>query len=360
MSQTQLSGAGRQCDMFLLNKQCSCALCLEDPLHTKRLLHDLLSRLTNIVDSETIGDILAALSASSFWNDQDEILVQIGNTSISEFRKFKDNHLSKVRDGEIRVETLRRNPAIFAGDSYTIDVLKCVSQYWWLPVQEHVPIRIVMNGHVNVIFLPSKLGGWALQEILFGESYAHEPAPVNHIYDLGAFIGLSALYLKSIYPAASLTCVEPSPANLGFLKKNLRANFAAFTILPVAVDATVSTVELAASSQPSMTDSAVFSSGETQSLSVPSMSLSDIVSTGNYGIKMDIEGAEFSLKSCSDVLKNARWIMGELHYGEFSKLGDDWLTDLLRTHFSLTLAPVKIDRYGSTYIFAQNFCAIRK
>jgi len=41
------------------------------------------------------------------------------------------------------------------------------------------------------------------------------------ILDLGAYIGLSALYFRIHFPDALIICVEPSPENFAVLKKNI-------------------------------------------------------------------------------------------------------------------------------------------
>lgn len=47
------------------------------------------------------------------------------------------------------------------------------------------------------------------------------PGSVHSIIDLGAHIGLSALYWAWQFPDARLVCVEPNPANVRLLRRNL-------------------------------------------------------------------------------------------------------------------------------------------
>jgi FkbM family methyltransferase len=63
---------------------------------------------------------------------------------------------------------------------------------------------------------------------------AHEPAT---ILDLGANIGLSAIYFARLFPDAALACVEPAPDNLLLLRRNLALNGVRATVMAAAVDA---------------------------------------------------------------------------------------------------------------------------
>lgn len=55
------------------------------------------------------------------------------------------------------------------------------------------------------------------------------------ILDLGANIGLAAVYFGRRYPRAAMACVEPWPDNLRLLAKNLELNGVSATIFPAAI-----------------------------------------------------------------------------------------------------------------------------
>jgi FkbM family methyltransferase len=57
------------------------------------------------------------------------------------------------------------------------------------------------------------------------------------ILDLGANIGLSAIYFARCYPGSRIACVEPVPENLKFLIRNLRDNAVAADVIAAAIDA---------------------------------------------------------------------------------------------------------------------------
>ncbi len=48
-----------------------------------------------------------------------------------------------------------------------------------------------------------------------------DPAKIKTIVDIGANIGLSALYFLKKYPRAKFICVEPEPGNFALLSQNL-------------------------------------------------------------------------------------------------------------------------------------------
>jgi FkbM family methyltransferase len=57
------------------------------------------------------------------------------------------------------------------------------------------------------------------------------------ILDLGANIGLAAVYFARLFPDAALACVEPAPGNLRLLSRNLALNDVRATVMAAAVDA---------------------------------------------------------------------------------------------------------------------------
>jgi FkbM family methyltransferase len=57
------------------------------------------------------------------------------------------------------------------------------------------------------------------------------------ILDLGANIGLAAVYFARQFPDAALACVEPAPDNLRLLRRNLALNGVSAAVVAAAVDA---------------------------------------------------------------------------------------------------------------------------
>ncbi|WP_038976554.1 FkbM family methyltransferase [Bradyrhizobium japonicum] len=135
---------------------------------------------------------------------------------------------------------------------------------------------------------------------------------VSHIYDFGANIGLASLYFSCVYPNAKLTCIEPLPNNIEFLRANLSLNSIDAVILPVAAGRARGSVELFHSPQSHALPSLF--TRQANSIEAPMVPFADIVAGESYGLKIDIEGAEADLIDFPEVVLKAKWIVGELHY----------------------------------------------
>ncbi len=124
--------------------------------------------------------------------------------------------------------------------------------------------------------------------------------PPATILDLGANIGLSAIYFARTFPGARLACVEPVAENLQVLARNLEMNAVRAEVISAAVDVTDGTVwmergkmdyahRIAAEPAPS-------SAGQ---FAVPAVSVASILRRLGWSriglLKMDVEGHERKL-----------------------------------------------------------------
>jgi FkbM family methyltransferase len=246
-----------------------------------------------------------------------------------------------------------------SGDDKTLRLLEAMAANGWsssLPVNLYELNLVIGNGSYQVT-LPAKHGPWAIFETLILELYRHSPVDqLDCIYDCGAFVGLSALYLHSLYPEAFIRCIEPSPANREFLRRNLRRNLRDYEVLPYALGSSASRTQLYCSAEPSMLNSTALRLEDNSLQPAQVVSLSALVQDRSYAIKLDIEGAEFTLSEDLDVLKQSSWIMGELHFGCFIETKDQWLLNFLDEHFPVYCrSSPKVDTYGDRLIVAQSF-----
>ncbi len=69
-------------------------------------------------------------------------------------------------------------------------------------------------------------------------------APPATILDLGANIGLAAVYFARSFPAAAIACVEPAPDNLELLRCNLAMNCVDVRVFAAAVHSENGVVEM--------------------------------------------------------------------------------------------------------------------
>jgi FkbM family methyltransferase len=140
------------------------------------------------------------------------------------------------------------------------------------------------------------------------------------ILDLGGNIGLSSVYFSRAYPAASIAVVEPVPANLALLKRNLAANGATARVFEGAIGTEPGTIRMALSERDS--DHRVASGGEA-GVEVRAYTVPEVMEAMGWSavdlLKMDIEGYEAELLAGNPAwLSSVRAAIMELHppYGE--------------------------------------------
>ena len=119
------------------------------------------------------------------------------------------------------------------------------------------------------------------------------------ILDLGANIGLSAIYLARCYPQCRIACVEPVPDNLKLLIRNLRENAIEAEVIAAAIDTKngVVAIERGAADY----GHRIAAAGSTVSLEVAGVSIPSILRRLGWDriglLKIDIEGHENVLLS---------------------------------------------------------------
>lgn len=83
---------------------------------------------------------------------------------------------------------------------------------------------VFWQGYPHPIYLRRGTSDWAnFLQVLVHQEYALPlRSSVETIVDLGAYIGLSALYFANRYPGARIICLEPSASNFQLLTLNTR------------------------------------------------------------------------------------------------------------------------------------------
>lgn len=144
------------------------------------------------------------------------------------------------------------------------------------------------------------------------DAFVHSEVFENHYYrlplrvapatilDLGANIGLSAIYFARCYPESRIACVEPMPGNLKLLIRNLRENAVETDVIAAAVDAKdgVVAMEYGAADYGHKIAAAAPSSVSLEVASVSVPSIQHRLGWDRIGlVKIDIEGHESVLLS---------------------------------------------------------------
>lgn len=184
----------------------------------------------------------------------------------------------------------------------------------FLDLPRNQPVRAVLLG--QKFFIPDPLSFyWSYKEIIEDRIYDFPHAnDAPRILDLGANCGLSALFFLLRYPLLRLTCVEADPAIYGILKANLH---------PWTKEKQVDLRNAAVAG--SGGDSLFYSTGAdtgrlaphsfltARSVSVPAITLDELIDGPVDFLKMDIEGAETEVLLSSRKLSMVSRLFVEYH-----------------------------------------------
>lgn len=214
----------------------------------------------------------------------------------------------------------------------------------------------VWNGH-TVWYRPGSSDTELVYKILLrrglkGE-YAIEPkvlaavGEVRTVLDIGANIGVSAVFFSALFPRARVIAFEPAPDNVDLLRKNTES-VGRVEVVPVALGERDGTLEMFASEVPAnfggFSRSAAGSDIERKS-AVPvrhaGRQLAELGIAGADVIKIDVEGSEWEVLSSlgEDFLSRTKYVVGELHgHRDFE------LISLLERHFHIAVKKRLQDR----------------
>jgi FkbM family methyltransferase len=146
-------------------------------------------------------------------------------------------------------------------------------------------------------------------------------ADVHMVLDIGANVGVTALYLSRIFPNARIHAFEPAPDNFAVLAKNAAA-CARIHAHNFALGAQDATLDLYSSDNPiNFGGYSLHPTGSDTSkkTSIPVRQVSAVLDelgvTGVDVIKVDTEGAEWDILTAipERILAGTKYITGELH-----------------------------------------------
>jgi FkbM family methyltransferase len=157
-----------------------------------------------------------------------------------------------------------------------------------------------------------------LHEIFVNATYffsASTKAP--RIIDCGANIGMATLFFKALYPAASITAVEPAPMTFERLRQNITRNHLRDMML---INAAVAEREGSVAMQDhqgepgSLIATTMGSCGGARG--VPAITLSSLLEQPADFVKLDVEGAEYAVVRelvASGRIRQVRQMVLEFH-----------------------------------------------
>jgi FkbM family methyltransferase len=182
-------------------------------------------------------------------------------------------------------------------------------------------------------------------EIFRSEAYEQSlPEKANVIFDLGANVGVAALYLRLRYPESAIYCFEPDPSNVRRLRNqavmtgNIRVYNVALWSSNESLSFYVDPHRGSLSSVSSVHD-------RQQKINVEARTLDSLLQEENIReidlLKFDIEGAEEEVLTTFDCYDKVNALFGELH-ADFCDA--DAVFRTLDAHFdAVRTTPLEID-----------------
>jgi FkbM family methyltransferase len=180
-------------------------------------------------------------------------------------------------------------------------------------------------------YRPGSSDPWAIYNHLMKPRERDEYAPpkefpltraaVRTVLDIGANVGVTALYFSQIFPNANIYAFEPAPDNFAVLAKNV-ANCKRIRAFNFALGAKDATLDLFASDNPvNFGGYSLHATGSDTSkkVSIPVRNVATVLQEIALDtvdvIKVDTEGAEWDILTAfpESVLRSAKYVTGELH-----------------------------------------------
>jgi len=175
--------------------------------------------------------------------------------------------------------------------------------------KRYQPLKLHLNG--NLVTAPDVASFLSMYNEIYVNKIYELGAPPMKILDLGANIGLSALWLNNMYPEASIVAYEADPEIFKFLEINV-AHIENIMIHNKAIWS--ENTKLNFSSEGS-DGGRVNTTDINNRNNISAIDIKDVLSDNEFDfIKMDIEGAEsIVLPECSGLLDNTKYLFFEYH-----------------------------------------------
>lgn len=168
-----------------------------------------------------------------------------------------------------------------------------------------------------------------IREIFVDEVYRQSLRQDPYVIDCGANIGLSIIYMKQLYPKATIIAFEPDERNFELLQKNIASmGYKEVTVRKEAV--WIEDTELQFADTGSMS-SRIEQNSSINTKTVKAISLKSLLTQPVDFLKLDIEGAEYAvLKDIKEQLPLVKNMFLEYHgnFDQSAQLSEifNWLT----------------------------------
>ena len=167
------------------------------------------------------------------------------------------------------------------------------------------------------------------------------------VVDIGAHVGIFAIYAAKRHPDISVLAFEPDPVNFSNLLANIAANGVANVIphrLAVTCDGRPFTLDTPSENSGAAGGYYTRHDGYARS-SADSITLDEIfdrcVIRRCKLLKIDCEGAEYEILTCTSVLDRVEWLSGEFHVSESLK-ARGCTVERLRAFVGARIAPERL------------------
>ncbi len=200
---------------------------------------------------------------------------------------------------------------------YRIDAIRNRVSAVMPSTKDHNGIMNIGNFKIEYISLWELL---FLQNEVFSEQeyYFKSRTSSPKIIDCGSNIGMSILYIKSLYPDSSIIGFEPNKMVFDVLERNMSMNnVQGVTLINKALSDHEGTIQFFQSNNINETlDNSCIKEGERKSVSVECTRLSNYINSQIDLLKIDVEGLEYQLLEelkSNDKLKFIDLIIMEFH-----------------------------------------------
>jgi FkbM family methyltransferase len=329
--------------------RCPCVSCAADPTTSLARGHASLRALAAYVPAHHRAALAAHVDQRALWGQEDDdTLSRVLDVAVSDIHVHRHHEWDSGAWAESQLDDL-------AVDRPTRERLR---EAWrrrldWRTgpastAAHPVELNVRAHGRQLSVTCPDTVESYLVLFEVFLSGCYRGVSGVPGIYDLGAHVGMAALWFHSLLPRAEVVCVEPLRENLAYLEENLRRNRVPSRVVPAAVSDHDGEMTLhACGAMTGLSGVAplrhVAGTGWAglvfEPRVVPCVDAGVLVRGLGYGLKVDIEGSEHALAARPRVFTDAAWVVGELHLGPsvvpLERAGD--LVAVLERAFDVTL-----------------------